>query len=63
MGKKVKNKKESVWDVVGADNLIELPPNTAVAQDKVSMLLYALFLRDDYDSVSDYLQEQTTAHP
>ena len=46
-----------VWDVVGADNLPELSVDPVVMQDKMSMLLYGVFLRDDEDKASELLQK------
>lgn len=46
-----------VWDVVGADNVPECPVDSVVMQDKMSMLLYGIFLRDDEDKASELLQK------
>ena len=46
-----------VWDVVGTDNVPELPVGPVVMQDKMSMLLYGIFLRDDEDKASELLQK------
>lgn len=48
----------AVWDVVGADNLRELNIDPAfVVQDKMSMLLYDLFLRNDRGNIAKLLLE------
>ncbi len=49
----------SVWDVVGADNVNELLANPYVAQDKMSMLLYAMFLRNDRNNIARLLRKKT----
>ena len=46
---------ESVWDVVGADNLMEMSVDPVVMNDKKSMFLYGLFLRDDKDRIDKIL--------
>ena len=54
---------EEVWDVVGADNIHELTVDQVVLQDKMSMFLYGLFLKDDKDNISRLLQEIPTPPP
>ena len=48
----------SVWDVVGADNIKEFWADPYVVQDKMSMLLYALFLRNDRDNIARLLRKK-----
>jgi len=52
-----------VWDVVGADNIPEFPVDNIVLQDKMSMLLYGIFLRDDEDRAAELLQKQVIDMP
>ena len=52
-----------VWEVVGADNIPEFPVDNIVLQDKMSMLLYGIFLRDDEDRAAELLQKQVIDMP
>ena len=46
-----------VWDVVGSDNIHEKEVDSIVVRDKMSMLLYALFLNNDLDGIAKMLQK------
>lgn len=48
---------ESVWDVVGSDDLLEIPVDDIVRKDKQSMMLYNLFLRDKIDEIETLLEK------
>lgn len=48
---------ESVWDVVGADNLHEIPVDDIVLKDKKALMLFTLFLKDEKDKIKTFLKQ------